>query len=419
MANFKIVFFKSKVYSDKTSPVFLRVTIDRKTKYFPFPDNFKCLPKQWSKKDNEFKSTYPDHEKANEKLRLFYDKARFISMELNKKNNDSGFTFDEFTAELKRKTQRLFVFDYFDQIIERLKAAGKIGNAITYQDTKAQFKSFFLDSKTNNMNENTIDEIEMKSIELKDLNKFVEYCQEKGHKDTTISVRMRTLRALFNRAKKEEKLENYPFSGFNWSQFNLETVKRAISKSDLLKIYNHEIEPGQKGFDSKNYWLFSYFCYGLNFIDVAKLEPKNIVTDEEQKLLVYTRTKTKRIVRVPLSEPALNIIAIYKNQNFGSKYIFPILNPEIHKTATQIKYRVQTALKKVNKEMNQIASDLKIEKHLTSYTARHSFATILKRENIPTAIISEMMAHKNESITQVYLDGFDNETKAAAAKKLI
>lgn len=179
------------------------------------------------------------------------------------------------------------------------------------------------------------------------------------------------------------------------------------------------MEPGQPGFDSRNYWLFSYFCYGMNFSDIAHLELVNIENNDDETLLTYRRLKTKKVIKLTLSNYALDILNIYQNNNFGNKYAFPILNPEIHKTPKQIKTRIQTALKVVNCEMGDIARMLGIEKHITSYVARHSFATILKKENIGTAIISEMMGHSSESDTQIYLDSFDNSTKTEAAKKLI
>jgi integrase/recombinase XerD len=407
MANLKIIHFTSKKLKDKTSPVLLRLTINRKVRNFKLPDNFHCLKSQWNKNSASFKTTYPNYEKANQRLDEALAKAREICMELNRKNHDKGFTHDEFAARFKADDDALKLFKYFDEVYTRLMKANKVGNAATYLDTKNQLVKFFEA------------DLEMRSITLKDINRFVEQCQANGQKDTSIAVRLRTLRALFNKARKEEGLENYPFERFNWSQLNMQTEKRAISKADLLKIYHHEIEPGAPGFDSRNFWLFSYFCFGLNFIDMAKLEPKNISIDEGQKVLIYYRSKTKRIVKVPLSEPALKILDYYKNQNFGSKYIFPVLNPEIHKTPQQIKTRIKTALKKLNDEMNEVAKTLEIEKRLTTYVARHSFATILKREMIPTAIISEMMAHSSESVTQTYLDGFDNTAKTEAAKKLI
>jgi integrase/recombinase XerD len=408
MAKVKIVHYTSKKLKDKTSPVLLRLTINRKVRNFSLPDNFHCLPNQWDKKNSCFKYNYPNYDKANKRLGEALLKARDICMDLNQKNNDQGFTHDEFTERFKSNNQRLMLFEYFDQIITRLEKAGKVGNKDVYLDTKRQFQNFFDGN-----------DIEMKKVTRKHLNLFVEKCLSEGKKDTTIHYRLRTLRALFNKAKSEENLENYPFEKFDWSRFNLETEKRALVKDDLLKIYNHKLEPGQLGFDSRNYWLFSYFCYGLNFGDLAKLEPANIVNEDNQPILKYYRSKTRKLFKVPLNDYSLEILKHYQNSNFGKKYLFPILDSEIHKTPQQIRIRIQTALKKVNTEIREIAVSLGIKKHITSYTARHSFATILKRENIGTAIISEMMGHSSESVTQTYLDSFDNSTKTEAAKKLI
>lgn len=407
MATLKIIHYTSKKYSDKTSPVLLRLTIDRKIRNISLPDNFRCKTNQWSKKNNCFTPNYPNYLDANLRLEEIMKFAREIEIKLNRKNKNKGFSHEEFIREFKLKSKGLFLFDYFDQVIKRLEQAGKIGNMQAYQDAKNQFAKHFNS------------DIEMSKVTLKHLNSFVESCQAEGQKDTTISVRMRTLRALFNKARKEESLENYPFEKFNWSQLNLETEKRAISKTDLLKIYNHKLEPGEPFFDSRNYFLFSYFCYGMNFSDMALLKPKNIVKDSGETLLMYRRVKTKKTIKLSLSDYALEILNIYQNSNFGNQYIFPILNPGIHKTPLQIKTRLKTAIKKFNEEIRELALSLGIEKHITSYVARHSFATILKKENIGTAIISEMMGHSSESVTQTYLDSFDNSTKTEAAKKLI
>jgi len=407
MATIKIVHYISKKYKDKTSPVLLRLTIDRKVKYFTLPDNYKCIANQWDKRNSRFNHKYPDYDEINVKLSKIKTKAQKIIRDLNDENNDE-FNFDDFSKQFNKKNNKQLLFAYFDQIIDRLERAGKIGNRDVYQDTKNQFELFFGDV-----------DIQMSKVTVKHLNLFVEQCQAKGLKGTTIHYRLRTLRALFNRARKEEGLENYPFEKFDWSQLSLETEKRAISKDDLLKIYNHKLEPNQPGFDSRNYFMFSYFCYGLNFGDMAKLEPGNIVTDGEQKMLKYYRSKTKKIIRVPLSEYALDILKYYQDSNFGSKYFFPILNPDIHITPQQIRTRIQTALKKFNSEIREIATDLAIDKHITSYVARHSFATILKKSSVATAIISEMMGHSSESVTQIYLDSFDDSQKAEAAKKLL
>jgi integrase len=407
MATIKIVHFKSKKYKDKSSPVMLRLTIDRKVKYFSLPDNFSCQANQWDKRNSCFKNNYPGYDKANKRLIKIMAKAQDIKSDLNTKNSDQGFTFEEFAGRFVVTSEKLFLFQYFDTVIDRLEKAGKVGNADVYRDVKSQFGKYF-DT-----------DIEMKAVTLKHLNLYVESCFANGQKDTTVHYRLRTLRALFNRARKEQGLENYPFEKFDWSRLNLQTEKRAITKTELLKIYNHKIEPGQQFYDTWNYFFFMYFAYGLNFGDLAKLEPKNIFRDETGTVLKYYRSKTRRLFNIPLNEYALEILNFYQNSNYGNQYVFPILNPEIHKTPKQIRTRIQTALKLFNREIRELAQSLGIEKHITSYVARHSFATILKKENIGTAIISEMMGHSSESVTQTYLDSFDNSTKTEAAKKLI
>jgi len=406
MATLKIVHYRSKTYSDKTSPILLRLTIDRKPKYFGFADNYKCFAGQWDKRNNKFNHKYPNYDEINVKLSEAVTKAEKIIRDLNDKNNNE-FSFDEFAEQFNKKSSKLFLFEYFDQVIDRFNQAGKVGNSGCYADVKRQFQYFF------------DNDIEISKITLKHLNLYVERCQAKKQKDTTISYRLRTLRALIYKARKEEGLENNPFQKFDWGQFNLETEKRAITKEEILKIHNLKLEPGQPGFDTRNIFMFSYFCYGLNYGDLAKLEPENIIVNGEHKTLKYYRSKTRKLFEIGLNDMSLEILNYYLNSNFGNKYIFPILNPEIHKTPIQIKTRIQTALKKFNSEIRIIAESLGITAHLTSYVARHTFATVLKKSNVETAIISEMMGHSSESVTQTYLKGFDNSTKTNAAKNLL
>jgi len=408
MATIKIIHYTSKKYKDKTSPVLLRLTIQRKIRNFSLPDNYTCLPRQWDKRNSRFNFRYPNYDDANTRLTEAYAKAENIIRSLNRKNNDEGFTHDEFAELFKKKSNKLYLLQYFDQRIKRIAEVGSAGNAAVYLDSKKQFEIFF---ET---------DLEMSKVTLKQLNLYVEKCYKKGLKDTTIHARLRTLRALFNIAKKEEGLENYPFEAFNWKQFNLKTEKRALSKGDVCKIRDFNLESDSTLFDAKNYWLLSLYCAGLNFSDHAKLEAANIISEEGDKTLVYVRSKTKKTLKIPLIEQALEILNYYLNQNYGKKYIFPILDPDVHQTPHQINTRIKTALKKYNGELNEFALKVGIEKHLTSYVARHSFATILKKELVSTDLISELLGHHEGPIsTQIYLDEYTYSQKADAIRKLL
>ena len=159
-------------------------------------------------------------------------------------------------------------------------------------------------------------------------------------------------------------------------------------------------------------FVFSYLNAGINFIDIAKLKHSNIVDNH----LIYNREKTKKLINVPLQPKALEIIAKYQNDK--SPYLFPILSP-FHKTEVQIADRLHKVLAKINKHLKEIGVKLKLPIPLTTYVARHSYATVLKRAGVSTAIISESLGHSSERITQIYLDSFDNEQIDEAMKNLI
>ena len=102
-----------------------------------------------------------------------------------------------------------------------------------------------------------------------------------------------------------------------------------------------------------------------------------------------------------------------------NNYVFPILNKDVHKTPQQIQNRLRKVLKQVNKNMKLIGAELGIETPITTYVARHTYATVLKRSGVSTLIISNALGHESESITQTYLDDFDQDVFFEANKNLL
>ena len=159
-------------------------------------------------------------------------------------------------------------------------------------------------------------------------------------------------------------------------------------------------------------FTFSYLNAGINFIDIAKLQYSNIIGNQ----LIYNREKTKRLIKVPLQQQSIKIIAKYRNDK--SPYLFPILSP-FHKTDIQIDNRLHKVLAKINRHLKEIGKSLKLQIPLTTYVARHSYATVLKRAGVSTSVICETLGHSSERITQIYLDSFDNEQIDAAMQNLL
>jgi site-specific recombinase XerD len=76
-------------------------------------------------------------------------------------------------------------------------------------------------------------------------------------------------------------------------------------------------------------------------------------------------------------------------------------------------------VKTVNKYMKRIGEDIGYDKPLTTYAARHSFATVLKRSGAPTEFISESLGHKSLQTTEAYFDSFEDPSRRNFMENLI
>jgi len=198
------------------------------------------------------------------------------------------------------------------------------------------------------------------------------------------------------------------------SKFNLKTRKRAISKEEIRSILELDLSNEKMIIQlSRDLFIFSYLQGGINFTDIASLTADNMVNGR----LEYTRKKTNTLINIPLQQESIRLIHKYNDDKRG--YLFPIMNRQSHKTPMQKFSRIQKKIKQINSSLKHIAKIAGIEINLTTYVARHSFATVLKRSGVNTSIISESLGHSSEKTTQIYLDSFDNEQIDEAMKNLL
>jgi site-specific recombinase XerD len=317
-------------------------------------------------------------------------------------------TSETLIEKVEKPVRNITVFQYFDEKIEIMKKTFKIGNSKTYIEAKRALSNF-----------RNGKDLVFSDIDYRFLMRYKEHFQERKLAETSISVFLRTLRALYNSAIKENvaRIENYPFNEFKISELNTDTKKRALSKSDLDKIKNFEPPTGTILHESKLYFLFSYYCQGINFNDIAKLQNKNIIDDR----IEYVRTKTGKEIGFKILEPAKDIINYFR-QVTGTNdndYIFTILNKRKHITPVQIDNRINKVLKQVNLSLKEIGKLAGISTLLTTYVSRHTFATVLKKSGVSTDIISESLGHKSQKVTQIYLNSFENTTIDKAMENLL
>ena len=118
-------------------------------------------------------------------------------------------------------------------------------------------------------------------------------------------------------------------------------------------------------------------------------------------------------------DEAKAIIAKYEDYCKKAGYLFPILDNRVHITPMQKFNRVRKLCHQINKELHNIAKELNINEDVTTYVARHSFATVLKKSGVNIGIISQALGHQDIKTTQIYLSEFDNEQVDSALKNLL
>lgn len=335
-----VICYKSKTLANGEHPLMLRIIQNRKTKYKSL--NISIQAKHWDFEKNVPKSTCPNKDLINQiilKTRLDYQKSI-----LEKKANDEEFTASSLIHEQNDEIKAITVDEFYMQLIQDFKEKGQIGTSYAYLNSYDTLKNFNKKKKLN---------YTFSHIDVVFCQKFEDWMRRKGNKDTTISYQFRTLRATFNKAiaaKIVSKSKN-PFVEFKLSHLNTKTMKRALSKADIMRIMNadcsKQTEQRQLAHDI---FCFSYLCGGISLVDIANLTPLNIVEGR----LIYQRQKTHGSINLLLSDRALQIIAKYHRYQKLSNYLFPILNSRRHITPMQKHNRVRKMCREINAELKEI-----------------------------------------------------------------
>ena len=393
-----VVCYKSKVLKNNESPLMIRVCKDRKMKYQSL--GISILPKYWDFKANKPTSKCPNKEYIErliaEKVKVYTDKV------IEFKSQEKEFTATSLMEKVNKPVKRKTVQEVFNQYIQELESANRLRYADMYKCTMHSLIKF---NKHLDIPFSDMDTIWLKRYEV--------WLQSQGLAINTLGTRFRHLRVIYNFAIEEKivKSEYYPFNSFKVSKLSQTTAKRSIQKDEILSVLNYQ---GQTPLEclAIDLFTFSYLAAGINFGDIARLTKDNILENR----LIYIRKKTQKQIKVSLQEQAIKLIQKYSMPD--NPYLFPILS-SFHKTEQQKVNRSHKIIAKVNKSLKEIGERLNIPIDLTTYVARHSFATVLKRSGVNTSLICEALGHSSERVTQIYLDSFGNDQMEDAMKNLL
>lgn len=260
---------------------------------------------------------------------------------------------------------------------------------------------------------------------------FFDYEKERGRKINGIGVNLRALRTLLNQAIKDNvgSPETYPFSNQYGTRtgkdvFNLSgkvrtiTRKRFIPLELLQKFYDYEFQsiPHQR---SKGLFFFSFFCGGINFVDMAKLKVSDIKKgfskdNQPIKYFIYTRSKTKEAIEIQINEDIQAQIDYLQNPAFGTPvdgYLLPIITKDDMTSQELNEFRINKR-KRLNKYLKEMAIEMDFPESLqdlSTYFARHSYAMRLYSKTKSIDIVGAGLHHSDIKTTKVYLESFGKD----------
>ena len=403
-ATITVICNKFKVLKSGECPVMLRVAKDGKRSMKSL--GVSVNPAYWDFLKNCPKKNCPNRVMLMQFISQTL--AEFQGKVMVAKVNGEEISASSVVADNKLCTCHITVENYITRHIQELRDSGKVGNSYAYLNLRTTLQNFY--GKKLNFSFNAVD--------IAFCNKFEAWMRKNKFEDTTMHYYFRTLRATYNKAVEASCADRgkNPFVEYKLSRFCTKTKKRALSKEKVMKIVNADCSKmSEKARLAHDVFSFSYYCGGISLVDIANLTSDNIINGR----LIYERQKTHGAINLVMLNEAKHIIDKYSEHQIEAGYLFPILDNRLHITPMQKFNRVRKLCRQINAELHKIADGLGITEDVTTYVARHSFATVLKKSGVNIGIISQVLGHQDIKTTQVYLAQFDDEQVDVAMQNLL
>ena len=297
----------------------------------------------------------------------------------------NSYTADDIIQKFQDTVTDDSFFSFMKEVIVQLKRLNRDRTAETYTATLSSFLRF-QNRKDVLMEEMTSDLMQ----------EYEAYLKASGIVMNTISFYMRILRAVYNRAVEKGIVEQrnpfrHVYTGID------KTVKRALALKEIRKIKELDLTFYPALDFARDMFLFSFYTRGMSFVDMAYLQK----SDLKNGVLVYRRRKTGQQLSVKWEECMQAIVDKYKVRVMPDwPYLLPIITVM---DAKKVRKQYKNSLYAVNLNLKRVAARIGLSIPLTTYVARHSWASIARNKNIPLAVISEAMGHDSELTTQIYL----------------
>lgn len=356
----------------------------------------KCNYEDWSFETERLKKSHADHKQINALLNKYSDRLNEIIHEFEL--DERPFTLQDVLINFKNKSgkqQTLSYTSFHEALIDEAKTAGKISTASIEKEALRSIQRFY--GRT---------EISFRDLSVNNIYKYQSYLNSINNSQSTIGIKMRTLRAVINKAIKREIIPAtmYPFDKFKVSKIKESGKKEYLTESELEQLKSADLDLKYEHI-ARDMFLLSFYGRGINFVDLMLLKK----TDLHKGTINYRRRKTDVMISFKVNEFWEQKLLEYAAPS-DSIYLFNIINND-QTDGNYIENRKQKYLKVyVNTPLKDVLAKLEISKNITYYCARHSFATILKFNNISIDIIKEALGHKDIKSTMSYLNTLPSNT---------
>lgn len=317
----------------------------------------------------------------------------------NLQSRPEGCLLGDVAVQFQRSRSRS-VLMYIETLAAGLETNGRLGTARNYRRTLNSF-SDFLDGR----------DIPLYMFDERLVGRYDDWLRRRRVVRNTVSFYMRILRAVFNKAVKEElALPAQPFRHVYTGIDN--TRKRAVDERVIHRMNRLDLSGSPALSFARDLFIFSYGTRGMAFVDMAYLRKSDICDD----MLRYARQKTGQQLSVRLESCTKAIAARYGGRPRSTPYLFPILSCE-EPVRAYAQYHV--ALNYYNRLLKKLSKLLGLEQGLSSYTSRHSWATAARNHHVPLSVISAGMGHASERTTQIYLMKLENSVIDHANREIL
>ncbi len=355
----------------------------------------KLFPHEW---DNEKSEVIPSQDERLKAIdcQIRHDVRRLERIIRNFNEANKDYNAGDVVSEYQRVDERGSFFRFMESVILRHEQLNRKGTAKNYHAALESFRRFRLDEEVN------IEDINSTLME-----DYEAWLRANDLAPNSVSFYMRILRAVYNRAvarglTQDRKPFRTVFTGME------KTRKRAISFKEIKRIHDLELSSRPHLEFARDIFMFLFYCRGMSFVDAAYLKKSDISCG----VLTYRRQKTNQLLHIKVEPEMREIIDRYSKQD--SLYLLPIIYP-----LGDERKQYEAALRKINCNLKEVGRMANIEKPLTTYVSRHSWATIAKQKNVSLSVISDALGHDSESTTRIYLSSIDRVTIDKANRLII